>query len=292
MADAPAPFIVGVGRSGTTLLRLMLDAHPELAIPSETHFLAYVARHAEQLDRDRLVDTLTRSATWPNMAVDAAALARAVDAVQPFSVAGGIRAFYRLYASQLGKPRWGDKTPPYRSSMLDIERLLPEARFIHVVRDGRDAALSYRGLWFGPGDDIEAQARFWVEQIGRARAQAATLRHYLEVRYEVLVMEPQGELRRIADYLELPFHPSMLEYHRSADARLAEMTQPFSPPGAPPVDLGRFLSIHERVKTAPDPRRIARWRDEMPDADRERYEAIAGPLLAELGYETGRAGGR
>jgi hypothetical protein len=289
VADAPAPFIVGVGRSGTTLLRLMLDAHPELAIPSETHFLAYVAQHAHELDCDRLVDTMTRSATWPNMAIDAADFARAVDAVQPFSVAEAIRAFYRLYARQLGKPRWGDKTPPYRSSMHDIEHLLPEARFIHVVRDGRDAALSYRGLWFGPGDDIEAQARFWVEQIGRARAQSATLRHYLEVRYETLVMEPERELRRIADYLELPFHPAMLDYHRSAEARLAEMTQPFGPPGAPPVDLVRFLSIHERVKTAPDPRRIARWREEMPDAERARYEAIAGPLLADLGYETGRA---
>lgn len=284
-AQPPAPFIVGVGRSGTTLLRLMLDAHPELAIPSETHFLVDVVQNHDGLDRDRFVRALTEAVTWPNMAVEKGALTDALDQLQPFNVPDGIRVFYRLYAGLFDKGRWGDKTPPYRACMLDIERLLPEAHFIHVIRDGRDAALSYQGLWFGPGDDVEAQARFWVEQISGARKQSTALQHYTEVRYEHLVNEPEMTLRRICEYLALPFHPMMLQYHQFASARMAEVAQPFGPSGAAPVDIGRFLSIHDRVKTPPDPQRVGRWRTEMPEAQQQRFEAIAGPLLVELGYD-------
>jgi len=274
-----------VGRSGTTLLRLMLDTHPELAIPSETHFLLDILRNAHDLDKDRFLRTLAAAATWPNMALEMAALEDALAELQPFAVPDAIRTFYRLYAGRLGKSRWGDKTPPYRTRMVDIERLLPEAHFIHIIRDGRDTALSYQGLWFGPGDDIEAQARFWVQQISLARKQSTGLRHYLEVRYEQLVTEPEITLSRICEYLELPFHPRMLRYHEFAAARLDEYKRPFGPRGTP-KDIGCFLSIHDRVKTPPDPRRIGRWRTEMPEAQRQRFETIAGPLLVQLGYDT------
>lgn len=292
MSEAPAPFVVGVGRSGTTLLRLMLDAHPELAIPGETHFLAQLAQGAPDLDRDGFLDVLVGAATWPNMALEAGDLERALDRLRPFTLSGAVRTFYRLYAARFGKRRWGDKTPPYRACMVDIQRVLPEAHFVHVVRDGRDTALSHQGLWFGPGDDIDAQARFWVEQISQARRHSAALCHYMEVRYEDLVREPETTLRRICAYLSLPYQPVMLEYHRFAAARMAELKQAFGPPGAPPVDLRRFLSIHDRVSTAPDARRIGRWRTEMSEADRQRFEAIAGPLLAQLGYEIGPVRGR
>jgi len=84
------PIIVGAPRPGTTLLRFMLDTHPEMAIPPETGFLAL----------------------FPH--------------------------FYQLYASRFAKPRWGDKTPSYCHHMQNIEEVLPEAHFIHIIRDGRD----------------------------------------------------------------------------------------------------------------------------------------------------------
>jgi hypothetical protein len=287
LADAPAPFIVGVGRSGTTLLRLMLDAHPAIAIPGETHFLAeFVALNAAELTRERFFRTITEAQTWPNLALGEAALREALDEIEPFSASEATRVFYRLYARLFGKDRWGDKTPPYRAHMVGIQRLLPEARFIHVIRDGRDAALSYRGLWFGPGDDIEAQARFWVDEVRAARSQSVELQHYLEIRYETLVRDPETILRKICDYLGLSYHPCMLNYHLFASSRLAEFKRPFGPPGATPVDIEAFLAIHDRTSQRPDVSRISRWRNEMPDAEQRRYEAIAGGLLRDLGYET------
>jgi hypothetical protein len=283
-----APFIVGVGRSGTTLLRLMLDAHSQLAIPGETHFLPEVAGLGEGPDAsDAFLRIITGAPTWPNLATDAAALAATVEALEPFTVTEGIRAFYRLYAGRFGKSRWGDKTPPYRSQMPAIQAVVPEAHFIHIVRDGRDVALSYSGLWFGPSDEIEAQARFWVDQIRSTRRDATALAHYLEVRYEDLVMEPARTLRTICAWLGLPFEPRMLDYHLSASERLAETRQAYGPQGRITMEVTQFLAIHAYTAKPPDRNRIGRWRTEMPRADRQLFESIAGGLLQELGYEPG-----
>ena len=287
MIYLPAPFIIGVGRSGTTLLRLMLDAHPDLAIPGETHFLASLLDENNGTTKDQFIRTLVGAPTWPNLAVGEEELRSALAAEQVFSVPNAVRTFFRLYAARFGKERWGDKTPPYRTQMVGLQRLLPEAHFIHIIRDGRDAALSYRGLWFGPGDEVEAQASFWVDTIKATRAQGVQVSHYIEVKYEDLVGAPETTLRKLCDYLALRYDPQMLDYHRSASFRLAEYKSPYGPPSQRlPTDINKFLSIFERTKFIPTTIRIGRWRTEMTAAERQKYEAIAGSLLHELGYET------
>jgi hypothetical protein len=283
----PAPFIVGVGRSGTTLLRLMLDAHPDLAIPTETHVLPALIKTVEETqDPNAALELLAAAPTWPNLGLNLTDLADAFAKLHPLTPAAAIRALFGLYAANQGKPRWGDKTPPYRAHMAEIAAALPEARFIHIIRDGRDVALSYRGLWFGPGDDIAAQARFWTTEIARARAQAQNLPFYLEVKFEDLVTHPQGELSRICAFLDLPFDPAMLDYPGRAQDRLSEYVQPFGPQGAGGVTRERFLAIHDRTQAPPDADRIGRWRTEMTPADLHNYDEIAGPLLRQLGYES------
>lgn len=74
----------------------------------------------------------------------------------PALLAEGVRLFYRLYARRHGKARWGDKTLLYRLHLTEIEKILPEAHFIHSIRDGRDVALSLREVWFAPSQDISA----------------------------------------------------------------------------------------------------------------------------------------
>lgn len=266
---------------------MMLDAHPDLAIPAETHFLgALLSQHAnEAFSVTRYVDTVTSAATWPNFELNRAALEMELREMAATNLGDAIRCFYRLYAMKRGKGRWGDKTPTYRGSIADIADILPEVRFIHMIRDGRDVALSYRGLWFGPGDDIETQAQFWRAQIMVAREQGSRVAHYLEIRYEDLVAAPESTLRKICEFLDLPYATQMLEYPRFAKARLAEHTNPFGPPGTP-RDLTEFLAIYERATKPPDPSRIGRWATEMPQSDRERYEFCAGDLLRALNYET------
>ena len=285
----PAPFIVGVGRSGTTLLRLMLDAHPDLAIPGETHFVPALIDVVERTgDRDQALQTLLAAMSWPNLGLEPQAMASAFACQEPFSPGAAIRAVFALYAARLGKPRWGDKTPTYRRSIIEIARAVPEARFIHIIRDGRDVALSYRGLWFGPGDDLDAQARFWTAEITEARRQAVEVAHYMELHYEGLVHAPEPALRRICEFLELPFHPAMLAYDERARGRLAEYVQTFGPQGAGQVSRKRFLAIHDRTHAAPDASRIGRWRTQMTQAEQAAYEDVAGPMLADLGYALSR----
>jgi hypothetical protein len=289
-AKTPAPFIVGVPRSGTTLLRLMLDAHPDLAIPFETHFIsAFVGRDRLQSPTaQEFSRKVIATPYWRNLGISADEFRFAVDSIKPFSVAEGLRVIYRLYAGRFGKRRWGDKTPPYLKSMSAIQGLLPEAHFIHIVRDGRDIALSSRKLWFGPGEDIETAAEVWINELANARRQANQLEHYIELKYEALVYDPEYMLRTVCQYLRLDYSPSMLGYFEVAKARLSEVIQAFGQDGGQHgPDLPTFLSIHDRTSQPPDPTRIGQWKTQMSRNEQNRFESIAGRWLTEFNYEPG-----
>ena len=74
--------------------------------------------------------------------------------------------------ARFGKPRWGEKTPHNVERMQAIRDILPEAHFIHIIRDGRDMALSLRDKWFAPSRDMASLGRFWSEHIRQARREA------------------------------------------------------------------------------------------------------------------------
>ena len=127
----PAPFVVGVSRSGTTLLRLMLDAHPDLAIPPETHFIPKLIRDVKKSESDPravAIETITSHRRWPDFQLDEEELSDRIRALSEPSVTEILRAFYGLYAERENKARWGDKSPPYVRKMPRIGSVLPEAR--------------------------------------------------------------------------------------------------------------------------------------------------------------------
>ncbi len=281
----PAPFVVGVGRSGTTLLRMMLDAHPDLAVPWETHFLRDVRRLGLEgaNDLETFRSTVVEHASWADFHIDADVFERSLKALPQFSCAEGLRTFYRLYTEKFGKSRWGDKTPPHDSLMKELSDLLPEARFIHLIRDGRDVALSYRGKWFGPGDDMKAQAAAWMSRIRRSRRLAQKVPHYLEIRYEDLVAEPEKTLRQICEFIELPWSEQMLNYHMTAEERLQELVTRRTPQGKV-LDHATRASVAELTKKPPQTSRIGRWRRDMSEEERREFESVAGDMLRDLGY--------
>jgi hypothetical protein len=292
-AGPPAPFIVGVARSGTTLLRLMLDAHPDLAIPPETHFIPKLIKACEQGGdpHDRVFELLTTHRRWPDYGLDAGELRARLDRIDPLTAGDALRAFYGLYADGQGKPRWGDKSPSYVRRMRRVASALPEAHFIHLVRDGRDVALSQVEVDFGP-DEVGEAAREWVEGIGKARRQARRVRHYLELRYEDLVADPEPALRRVCGFIDLRWDAAMLDYHEGAGDRMAEVTRDFERGDGPAIPAAVRASRHTRVAEPPQRERAGRWRTDMSPSDREAFEGIAGELLAELGYEVGRSSSR
>jgi hypothetical protein len=286
VTDPPAPFIVGVPRSGTTLLRLLLDAHPGLAIPPETGFGSLAASFARRTpDRDELLAALTALPTWQDLGLDRDELARTFDSLRPWSTGAGLRACYVAYAARHAKPRWGDKTPGHVDYMAALAGDLPEARFIHLIRDGRDVAASLRGLPFAPGDgSMRAIAAEWRDTIARARRAGTRLLHYREVRYERLVTEPEATLRELCDFVELPFDPAMLRAHERAEERLAELrSATLQPDGA--VRFADGTAVMSRTREPPDPTRAGRWRRTLTEHDLALFEERAGGALAAEGYE-------
>lgn len=273
-----SPFIVGVGRSGTTLLRMMLDAHPDFAIPAETHFLRNTGAGPADA-RQHFLSLLQAGGRRNDFPISDAALRDALGDA-PLPLADCVRRFYALYAAQQGKPRWGDKTPIYVAVMSDISALLPEAAFIHMIRDGRDVAVSSRSAWFSAGVDVLEHAKTWSGRIRSARRQAQTLPHYLEVRYEHLLIEPERELTRICDFLGVRYAPEMLDYPQRARERLMEL-QAFGQ-----VSAQHRRDMHSRTERAPDAARIGRWKQDLTPEQRAAYESVARDLLIELGYET------
>lgn len=279
----PMPFVVGVPRSGTTLLRLMLDAHPEIAIPAESHFYPAVLAAAQE-DGDwleRVLDAMTGSHTWADYGLDAGAFTRRVRALDPTAAGDVLRAFYRMYAARFGKSAWGDKWPGNLLHMTQIAALLPEARFVHIIRDGRDVALSLREMWWRPGDSYEECIALWAARIRTAREQAAGLA-YLEVRYEVLVREPRETLARICAFIATGYDEAMLRYFERAQARHDEISDWTI--GGRHIPRADLVAVHANTQRPLSEEPIGRWRTAMSTADAAACERVAGDMLATLGY--------
>ena len=247
------PFVVGCSRSGTTLLRAMLDAHPQVAVPPESHFVVAL----DGTGGRKLRRALARDPWFALWGIDPPELGSRV----PF--ADGVRAVFAAYAAQQGKLRYADKTPHYVSHLPRLAERFPEARFVHVVRDGRDVALSLLEVPWGPGD-VEGAARVWRRRVLEGRAAGLGADRYRELRYEALVADPEGELRALSVWLDLPFDPAMLAY-----------------PGRPLVVP--HAEHHGRLALAPTPG-LRDWRRDMAPADVAHFQSVAGDALQAFGF--------
>jgi hypothetical protein len=271
-------FIVGVHRSGTTLLRYMLSSHSRIYIPPESDFVPYffLCDPAGELSRARIAEMLdtifNRYRFVGEWQGDPPDVDEFVTSMPDRTPAAFLDTLYGAYARQNGAARWGDKTPIYASYLDLIHQILPQAQFIHIIRDGRDAALSmlkkYEADEFHV--DIFFAARNWVRRIRKAQAVGARLgpELYREVRYESLVEDPESELQAVCDFLGEALEPAMLDHHRLASQREAP-------------DSHFFDTVRKPVTS----QRVGRWRTEMSPADVRLVQRIAGPLLVELGYE-------
>lgn len=264
--------VLGVRRSGTTLLRVMLDRNPELAVPDESYFVPQLARrHRTPVDPAAFLDDLRRLPTLVDWGLSPASVRARL---RPgMTTDDAIAAVFAAYAAERGKARWGDKTPLYMQHLDLLERLFPDARFVHLIRDGRDAALSFlsvqAGLMtegWGHPRDAAGFACQWATEVASARELGARVggQRYRELRYEALVADPEGELRTVCSFAGLEYDPAMLDYVGQTDSA---------------------RKAHQQRLNEPPRQNVRKWRTEMSESDRHAFEEVAGALLAELGYE-------
>lgn len=280
MAAEPFPFIVGCGRSGTTLVRALLDSHPELAIPGESYFPVWLERNRPQYERrgfdvQRFVDDLVRDPWFRLWNIPEDVVRSGYREYDPDSFADAIRVAYRVYAASQGKTRFGDKTPTFVRHIPVLADLFPDAVFVHVVRDGRDVALSLLEAEWGPRTVGGAALQWrWLVRLGRQAGARLGPERYLEVRYEDVIEAPEREVQRLCRFAGLDFHEATLRYFERAPALLAGLPDP---------------EEHQHLRLPPT-KGLRNWRSQMSPADAALFEFLAGDLLEQSGYEceTGR----
>ena len=251
----------------------MLDSHPNLAIPYESHLYdrvyPLVRRYcdlSQPRTRARVVaeilrtDPLTMWSPPPSLVETLAAISR-----DDFH--GIFEGLMLAWTRGQGKSRWGEKTPPHTLWWRTILEGFPDLQVIHVIRDGRDVALSQKAAPFGP-KHVYLAAQRWVQYLSAAEEAHAVLgdRAFVPVRYEDLVAEPERELRRICTLLEEEFTPAMLTFHGEDIAY--------------PTDQRNLDNLHRPILSD----NTEKWRSQMSTRELRIFEAIAGPQLERYGY--------
>jgi hypothetical protein len=232
-----------------------------------------VHRHGgKTVDAEAFLDDVRRLSTLREWGLPASAVG---ERLRPGMTPGeAIGAIFAAYAGLQGKERWGDKTPLYMQYLPLLERTFPEARFVHLVRDGRDAALSFlsvpRGIMtegWGHPKDAAGFARLWRTEVEAAQALGRRVGsgRYLELRYEDLVSDAARVLERVCAFAGLEFEPGMLDYVGHSDSA---------------------RKPHQQRLNQPPTAGVRDWRTELDPSDEAAFEDAAGGLLAALGYET------
>jgi hypothetical protein len=265
-------FIVGMNGSGTTMLLDCLNNHPAFyGFPIETKILpVYLERRADYgnlaIDANfrRLWDDLRNIVYFrivngretPPLPEDW------IDRERTFGAA--LDGVFRYFAEREGKQRWCEKSPMYALYIDVFAEIFPNAKFIHVIRDGRDCAASFHRRWaFNPERTIYR----WKAVVTRGRELGRPLgERYMELRYEDLTSDPERHMRRVCAFLGEPFHEATLVVERPT------------------------RNVRKALSDAIIPN-AGKWRTYFSSSEIERLELVGGRLLHELGYETNRPEG-
>ncbi|MHB1952768.1 MAG: sulfotransferase family protein [Sulfobacillus sp.] len=276
-AETPgAPFfIVGSGRSGSTLLRMMLSAHSRLCIPPETWYILPLVEQfslTEPLtptDVSAALHTITSHYRWPDLGIDKLTLALWVEQLPAPRLSDILSTIYDAVARNEHKVRWGDKTPPYIKIVPELLVLYPRAKFIHLVRDGRDVVKSFRNTgWYGPLLHKNVSEWRWAIRCYEAHVRAGLAKQILPVHYEDLVRDTKSTLHRICTFLGETYEEGMMDYIDGAEKKIP----------------GREKMAHPKLSRKPDETDIGRWRHEMSKWELFMTESHIGRELDKTGY--------
>lgn len=274
--DNQAPFfIVGAGRSGSTLFRLILASHSRIAIPPETWFLLDLARDLPLRGLlspgqvERAIRLMTGQRRWADLDIEKEALEARARAIPEPTVRTVADVVYQIICERAAKARWGDKTPRYVRIVPQLAELYPGAKFIHLIRDGRDVARSFQKQGWG-GRWLYANAAEWIEAVDYINAYREEIARdqLLEVRYEDLVLKTEETTRRVCAFLGEEFEPAMLAWEGSVRDRVPDWE----------------LSYHQKLFRQPKREDVQRWKRDLTPLQTLFLEAHIGERLSQAGY--------
>lgn len=270
-------FIISAGRSGTTLLRSMLVAGGNIAIPPETQVIHTAIRRFTALqfmgwaDLSRLIVSLFESHPlfylWDvnlysvyssilNLPQDERSLARLIDEV------------FKCYATQQFPEAliWGDQSPINTLYLPWLIRVFPEAKYLHLLRDGRDAISSMIGTG---RPSLEQATMRWIVSVERALAlqKQLTSEQFLEIRYEALVREPSETVKRICEFIDIEYSARMLEFWK-----------------LPSTVEHHHFEYHQNLKKPVFSNSIGKWSQRLSQDEQQYVTSKTSNLLHRLGY--------
>lgn len=283
-------FVLGNPRSGTTLLRLMLNAHANICIPPECGFIQWWFEKYQNWDSQNnnhedvaaFISDLQTSKKIETWKLDGWLLAKIIQENKPVDYAGLCAMVYYTFSIQQNKTSkyWGDKNNFYIDSTELLQQLYPRGKYIMIIRDGRDVAVSYRSVEKMNTDSIykpklpqsiEIIAESWKannEKLLQFFNQSSIA--HLIIRYEDLVQQPKDVLQNICNWLGLSFDENMLQYFERNKTRGDE-------PAA-------FLPWKMKTLEAPDTDRIGQYKTALSEIEIHQFETIASQLLSKFGY--------
>ena len=279
--DRFAPFfIVGSGRSGTTLMRRMVQANGQVHIPPEITVMGpviHLFRQYNAMQWSELVHLIfARFEFHPESDVFNVSLRPLVQQLvkvppESRSLAMLLDRFYRYHGEQTAGPcdRWGDKTPLNSFYLTEIDSIFPDARYVHMLRDGVDVVHSM--LQQAHRYTVASASARWKDAVHAVQTFAQTSpQRCLEIRYESLVREPSAVARRVCDFLDVAFDPRMIE----------------TDPDVKGLDDVRHLDYHANAFKPIVADGIGKGRRTLSESQRRHVQELIGTNLERLGYES------
>ena len=283
----PPIFIIGNARSGTTLLRLMMTCHKNILIPPECSFAVWWReKYGPWSGGGPVTDTylaafvndLMSSRKFETWQLGREQLMESLRARRPSSYPEAVSAIYQCFGAARGRSfgRWGDKNNVHLHHIAELHEMFPTARFVHIIRDGRNVACSYLALHrsrtesrYAPRlpQDLRGIAEEWRNNVLIARRgfDAIGWSAVHEIRFEDLVTRAEGTLRTLCSFLAEEYDVAMLAYD------LANRTGELEP--------SEFLQWKSKTLLPLLPRETTRYVDELTPGDQELFEGIAGDIL-------------
>lgn len=271
-------FFISSGRCGNTLLRTVLCGHSKISIPPESFVLPKMVRKYQTLnflEWDDLIkivvgeiEELDRFYTWEINLSGVYQQLLDLDENER-SLAKIIDIIYCHHAEQKfpGFKIWGDKTPSNTLNLGWIDRIFRNAKYIHIIRDGRDVVSSY--LKMGRYTSVEEACWRWNKTIDLATAfgKSKSQSGFMEIRYEKFVTDTENEIRRVCEFLCLEFEKNMLNTLKVVK-QLGD------------THLPHFSNVQKEINRES----IGKWRENLSEPQKEIVEKLLSPNLKRLGY--------